>query len=250
VSAEPCTVRFAALVAPAVDRVFVGGMAACRTRGGTELGQRYGGPAATGYLVEFRTRLAAPGGTVTPAGFAAVTRYHDPDDCQRALDKQIAHGMVSRDTAGAIQATERGREYLREIYRLQGKVIGELWRAGHGERVGRLAEGLGRLLDAAIADSHPDEAFAAMAPPYEPDGTPPGVVLFNRLGTLRYHRADAHAAAWAAAGQTAQGIVAMPAGPARAAIEAETNRLAAPPYAVLTGEERLTLLADLAALPA
>ena len=125
-STEPRTVRFAALAAPAVDRVFVGGMTACRTRGGAELGQRYGGPAATGFLVEFRTRLAAPGAAVTPAGFAALTRYRDPDDCQRVLDKQIAHGMLSRDAAGAIQATERGREYLREIYRLQGKVIGEL----------------------------------------------------------------------------------------------------------------------------
>ncbi|HEU4421249.1 MAG TPA: hypothetical protein VFR67_01775 [Pilimelia sp.] len=248
-STEPGAVRFAALAAPAVDRVFVAAMTACRTRGGAELGQRYGGPAATGFLVEFRTRLAAPGGAVTPAGFAAVTRYRDPDECKRALDKQIAHSMVARDAAGAIQATERGREYLREIYRLQGLVIGELWEAGHAARVGRLVEALERLLDAATADSRPDEAFAAMAPPYEPDGTPLGVVLLNRLGALRYHRADAHAAAWTAAGQTAQGVVAMPAGPARAAVEDETNRLAAPPYAVLTGEERLTFLADLAALP-
>jgi hypothetical protein len=60
--------RFAALVAPAVDRVFTGAMAAGRDRGGTELSQQYGGPAATGLLVEFRTRLAAPGGMVGGAG--------------------------------------------------------------------------------------------------------------------------------------------------------------------------------------
>jgi hypothetical protein len=33
------------------------------------------------------------------------------------------------------------------------------------------------------------------------------------------------------------------------AVEAETNRLAAPPFAVLDAEERLRFLADLAALP-
>jgi len=251
-------VRFASLVAPAIDRVFVAGMAAGRTRGGTELSQRYGGPPATGFLIEFRTRLAgAPepgrldgaGAAVSAAGFAAVTRYRDPADCQRTLDKQIGHGMITREASGAIRATERGREFLREVYALHADAMRELWEAGHAGRVSRLVEALGKLLDAAGADSPPDGAYAAMAPPYEPDGTPPGVLLLNRLGTLRYHRADAHAAAWTAAGQTAHSIAAMPAGPGRGAIEAETDRRAAGPYAALTPDERLTFLADLAALP-
>jgi hypothetical protein len=70
-----------------------------------------------------------------------------------------------------------------------------------------------------------------------------------QTGTLRYHRADAHATAWTAAGHTATSITALPPGPPRATIEAETDRLAAPPYAALTADERLTLLADLAAVP-
>ena len=41
---------------------------------------------------------------------------------------------------------------------------------------------------------------------------------------LRYHRADAHAAAWQAAGLTSAAIRQMAAGPARDAIEVETNR--------------------------
>jgi len=40
----------------------------------------------------------------------------------------------------------------------------------------------------------------------------------------------------------------MAAGPARDAIEVETNRRAGQPYAALTPDERLTLLAGLAAL--
>ncbi|MCM0674618.1 hypothetical protein NCC78_07950 [Micromonospora phytophila] len=244
---------FAGLVAPAVDRTFVAGMLAGRDGGGAELSQRYGGPAATGFLVEFRTRLAAPGGTVDGAGFAAVTRYRDPAECRRALDKQVAHGMIHRRADGGLAATERGLAFLAEIWQVHAEVTEELW-AGHDDRLLRLVEALGRVLACALVladeeDAGPGEAFAAMAPPYEPDGTPPGVLLLNRLGTLRYHRADAHAAAWTAAGHTASSVAALPDGPERLAIELETDRRAAGPYAVLTAGERLAVLADLAALP-
>jgi hypothetical protein len=240
----------AALVAPAADRVFLTAMDAAWGRGGADLSRRYGGPAATGALVEFRTRLAVPGGTVGPEGLAAVYRYRDPATCQRALDKQVAHGMIHRDTDG-IAATERGRAFLSELYELHARVTGELWEA-HRERVARLVDMLGRALAAADArhgERDGGAGFAAVAPPYEPDGTPPGVLLLNRLGTLRHHRADAHAAAWAAAGHTARSIVELPAGAERLAIELETDRRAAGPYTVLSPAERLTLLADLAALP-
>ncbi|MFC4018619.1 hypothetical protein ACFOW4_11795 [Micromonospora sp. GCM10011542] len=245
--------RFAGLVAPAVDRAFVAGMLAGRDGGGAELSQRYGGPAATGFLVEFRTRLAAPGGTVDGPGFAAVTRYRDPATCQRALDKQVAHGMIHRRPDGGLSATDRGAAFLAEIYQVHAEVTEELW-AGHDDRVLRLVASLGRLLAYALvlAEEEGDaagSAFTAMAPPYEPDGTPPGVLLLNRLGTLRYHRADAHAAAWAAAGHTAASASDLPDGPERLAIELETDRRAAGPYAALGAEERLTMLADLAALP-
>ncbi|MEV0325075.1 hypothetical protein CA850_21065 [Micromonospora echinospora] len=246
--------RFAGLVAPAMDRVFVAGVLAGRDGGGAELSQRYGGMAATGFLVEFRTRLAAPGGTVTAAGFTAVTRYRDPASCQRALDKHVAHGMIHRRPDGAFSATERGAAFLAEIYQVHGEVTEELW-AGHDDRVLRLVETLGRLLAYTLVtveeddDTAPSEAFGAMAPPYEPDGTPPGVLLLNRLGTLRYHRSDAHAAAWTAAGHTAASVSDLPDGPERLAIEQETDRRAAGPYAVLAPDERLAMLADLAALP-
>ncbi|WP_320068992.1 hypothetical protein [Micromonospora sp. RTGN7] len=245
--------RSAGLIAPAVDRVFVAGILAGRDGGGAELSQRYGGPAATGFLIEFRTRLAVPGGTVDPAGFAAVTRYRDPASCQRALDKQVAHGMLHRRPNGCFSATERGYAFLTEIYQVHAEVTEELW-AGHDGRVLRLIEALGRLLAYALvaAEEEPGsagDAFAVMAPPYEPDGTPPGALLLNRLGTLRYHRADAHAAAWTAAGHTALSVSELPAGPERLAIEQETDRRAAGPYAMLTADERLVVLADLAALP-
>ncbi|MFG1838204.1 hypothetical protein ACGFH8_07185 [Micromonospora sp. NPDC049175] len=245
--------RVAGLLAPAVDRVFRAGMLAGRDGGGAELSQRYGGPTANGFLVDLRTRLAAPGGTVDAPGFAAITRYGDPLVVRRTVDKQVAHGMLHRRPDGALSATERGAAFLAELYQVHAEVTEELW-AGHDERVSRLVAMLGRLLSYALvlADEEGDRggsAFAAMAPPHEPDGTPSGVLLLNRLGTLRYHRADAHAEAWAAAGHTASSIATLPAGPERLAIELETDRRAAGPYSVLGADERLTMLADLAALP-
>ncbi|MFF5175569.1 hypothetical protein ACFY3U_23485 [Micromonospora sp. NPDC000089] len=245
--------RVAGLVAPAVDRVFVAGMLAGRDGGGAQLSQRYGGPTATGVLVEFRTRLAAPGGTVDGAGFAAATRHRDPATSRRALDKHVAHGMIIRRPGGGFVATERGADFLAETYQVHAEVTEELW-AGHDERVARLVETLGRLIAYALllADepgADPWPAFATMAPPYEPDGTPSGVLLLNRLGALRYHRADAHAAAWTAAGHTPASVAALPPGAERRAIELETDRRAGGPYATLTPDERLDMIADLAALP-
>ncbi|MFI6264315.1 hypothetical protein [Micromonospora sp. NPDC051006] len=245
--------RFAGLAAPAVDRAVAAGMRAARDGGGAELCQRYGGPAATSFLVEFRTRLAAPGGAVDGPGFAALTRHRDPATCQRALDKQVAHGMIHRRPDGGLSATERGATFLAELHHLHGEVTGELW-AGHEDRVLRLVAALGRLLAYALVLAEENgategTAFAALAPPHEPDGTPPGVLLLNRLDTLRHQRADAYAASWAAAGHTAPSVAALSPGPERQAIELETDRRAAGPYTVLTAEERLIMLADLAALP-
>ncbi|MEU8420123.1 hypothetical protein AB0C15_04520 [Micromonospora sp. NPDC048835] len=245
--------RIAGLLAPAVDRTFRAGMLAGRDGGGAELSQRYGGVTATGFLVDLRTRLAAPGGTVDGPGFAAITRYQDPVVRRRTVDKQVAHGMIYRGPDGTLSATERGAAFLAELYQVHAEVTEELW-AGHDDRVARLVAVLGRLLSYALVladeEEHPGgSAFTALAPPYEPDGTPSGVLLLNRLGALRHHRADAHAAAWTAAGHTAASIGALPTGPERLAIELETDRRAAGPYATLSTEERLTMLADLAALP-
>lgn len=246
--------RCAALTAPAVDRVYRAAMAATAAAAGTELRQRYGGPAAIGFLVDLRTRLAAPGGMVDAAGFAAVTRYQDPASCQRVLDKQVAYGMVVRHPDGTLRATERGAAFLTDLYALHAEVTAQIWGSEHTGRLARLVELTGRLLAAARTGQAGDPtegagAFGAVAPPYEPEGTPVGVLLLNRLGVLRYHRADAHAAAWTAAGHTARSIVDLPPGPARLAIEQETDRRAAGPYQGLDPEQRVTLLADLAALP-
>ena len=89
----------------------------------------------------------------------------------------------------------------------------------------------GRVVQACLATG--GDAYLTMAPPYEPADATVGALLHHRLSVLRYHRADAHAAAWQAAGLTSEAVTQLPAGPMRSAIEAETNRRAGMPYATL-----------------
>lgn len=239
--------RFAALVAPAVTRVFVAGMRAGGAQG-RELVAAYGGP-AVGYLIDLRNPLAA-GRTVTVDDLAVVYRYTDPEQVRGTIRGGVEHGLLAPPDGGTITPTRRGRAFLSDLFELQARVLDERW-GPHAGPVDRLNGLLGRVLGEAAATAGP--AWAVQAPPYEPDGTPAPVLLLNRLSTLRYHRADAHAAAWLAAGLTAAEMVAMPWGgewtDRRREVERDTNVGAAAPYAGLTPDERLALLADLAALP-
>lgn len=96
----------------------------------------------------------------------------------------------------------------------------------------------------------PGDESAGISIGDEPADAADELVLHTRFSALRYHRADAHAAAWQAAGLTSTTITELAAGPARDAIEAETNRRNGLAYATLSRDERAKLLAGLAALDA
>lgn len=204
-------VRFAALVSPEIDRVFIAGMSVGREGGGRELVRRYG--TAAGGLIEFRTALAWPGRWVSAGQFAHVTRYRDRAETQRALAEMVAAGWLERAADGGFRATERAHAFYAELWPVQDRALAAVWPA---DRVERLLPVAGRVLDAARSSG--GLALAAMAPPFEPPGAGPAVLLLNRLGTLRYYTFDAgdHAAA---------------------------------PYHSINVSDRLHLLADLAALP-
>ncbi|WP_233219535.1 hypothetical protein [Micromonospora sp. RP3T] len=236
------TVSYARLIRPAIDRVYMGArlkarprMAAFYAERGHELGMEN---------TLFSGVLARP----LPAEALADGLVYTGVD----LSRELAQGVFVRDDEGAWHLTERGRELASFGQRATGEAAEELW----GTRpevlpglsvVPRLAELVGRVLAHAQATGGP--AFRAMSPPYEPAGASPALLLVTRLGSLRHHRADAHRAAWRAAGLTAEEIRALPDGPDRAPIEADTDRRDEPAYAVLTEAERWELLAGLAALP-
>ncbi|SCE66436.1 hypothetical protein [Micromonospora mirobrigensis] len=169
-----------------------------------------------------------------------------------SMAAELAQGVTTVDASGTWHLTELGRELATYAQRATAEAAEELWSGGRGVLPGlaavpRLAELVGRVLEHGLATGGP--AFRAMSPPYEPDDAPPALLLVTRLGSLRHHRADAHRAAWRAAGLTAAEIRALPDGPERAAVEAETDRRDGPAYAVLTEAERWELLAGLGALP-
>ena len=70
--------------------------------------------------------------------------------------------------------------------------------------------------------------------------------LAERLTGLRWHRFDAHVAAWTSAGLSARSVTDLGSGQDLDKIEAGTNKRAGQAYAVLTPDERTTLLQGLA----
>jgi hypothetical protein len=170
-------------------------------------------------FAQLRTALAAR--TVSAAGIAAVYRYRDPNEVRGDLDRLRAAGLIEAAGDDAIAATETGRAVLAGMYQAGAEVTGQLW-GQHGDALAGLSDLAGRVVQAGLATG--GDAYLALAPPYEPADATAGVLLHHRLSVLRYHRADAHAAAWQAAGLTSEDMMQLPAGPVRAAIEATAPR--------------------------
>ncbi len=194
-------------------------------------------------LGQLRTALLAR--PVTEEGLAAVYRYRDSADVQSDIEALRAAGLVERAGGDAVQATERGRMMLTQMYNVTAAVADELW-ADRTSSLAELGSLAGRLVRTGLATG--GKAYATMAPPYEPPDASSGLLLHTRLSVLRYHRQDAHAAAWQAAGHTSTTIRQLSAGSERDAIERESNLRDAAPYASLTPDERLAFLAGLGTL--
>jgi len=236
--------RYASLIAPVLERLT---FAIVRQSVSQASGApASGGPTTDSMRMFAQLRSALAGRTVTAAGIAAVYRYRDPDEVRRDLDGLVAAGLIDVAADGAVQATETGRRMLAAMYQTGAEVTSQLW-GQYDDALAGLNDLAGRVVQAGLATG--GEAYLTMAPPYEPVDATVGLLLHHRLSVLRYHRADAHAAAWQAAGLTSETVAQLDTGPARAAIEEETNRRAGLPYADLSADERLVFLGGLAALP-
>jgi hypothetical protein len=236
--------RCAALVTPQIERLTFAVIRASIQRAGPQV-MTYGAPIdALDIVGQLRTGLAAR--PVSAAGLAGVYRYRDADELRRNLGILASAGIIEQADDGAIRATDTGRAILGVMYESGAEAAAELW-SGHRETVAGLNELAGRLVMAAAASG--GDAYAAVAPPYEPPDARPELLLHHRLAVLRYHRADAHAAAWQAAGHTVDTIRGLADGPERERIEAETNRRAGQPYATLSAAERSRLASGLTGLP-
>jgi len=234
----------AAQVTPQIERLTFAVIHASIEQAGPRL-VTYGVPLdAIDVVGQLRTGLAAR--PISAAGLAAVYRYRDADELRRNLDALASAGILEETQDGTIEATGTGRALLAVMYEVGAGAAAELW-SGRRDTVAELNELAGRLVAAAAASG--GDAYTAVAPPYEPPDASPELLLHHRIAVLRYHRADAHAAAWQAAGHTVATIRSLADGPERERIEAETNRRAGVPYATLSAAERSRLVSGLTSLP-
>jgi hypothetical protein len=235
--------QYAALVRPAIDRVYVGMRAAARDHTRQVVDQTGLRP---GFSISFYFGLLAR--PMSAEGFAAATTYSGSD-----MTDELEQGIATVDEFGTWELTASGRALALALQRAIADGAEEFWSSKQIATMPglaalpRLAELLGTLLLAGAATGGP--AFAAMSPVYEPADASPALMVTSRMGALRHHRADAHRAAWAAAGLTLLELRALPDGPQRQAIEDETNRRDAPIYEALSEAERWEFLAILAAMP-
>lgn len=233
-------VSYAAVVRPVIDRVHV----SLRHASVPGVSALYGGERPGVEVDAFYALLDHP---VPESALAARMVYFAFDP-----DAEEARGLVAR-VAGSWELTGPGRERVLAVDRVFTETAERLW--GYRpiatmpgpEAVETAGALIGRLLEAGQATGGP--VFRALTPVWERPGATAAGRLAVGLEALRHHRADAHRAAWAAAGLTAAEIQALGPGPERDVIEAATNRLDAPVYEALDAEERLVLLASLGALP-
>jgi hypothetical protein len=236
--------RFAALIAPVLDRAAIGVHLARPRDAVQEIRERHG-VERLGFLLEFRNPVLA-GVPIPLSGLHAVVRYPAPGFVDEELDALVGGGLVTMD-GDLLVPSPRAQVVVDDLVSVMDHVVNELW-AWRASSFGRLQH----LLESAI-DGARDTGGAAFAvqtsAPVALPGRSDAFQLWNHLWPLRYHRADAHAAAWAADGLTAPEVATMEPGERRDRIEVDTNRRAAAPWAALTADERLDLLAGLGALP-
>jgi hypothetical protein len=241
-SAEPA--RIAAEIAPQLDRVRLAVSGFMRTKT-EEVSKRYDVPAPA-LLVLGMLRHTLPGRVVAVDDVLELFVYAPSEQTRAGIDALVTSGAVESARGHALAVTDFGREILHTFFGLSREFIDALW-AGHAERVAALLP-IAEQAAAAVSETG-GAAARIMTPPYDPPDASPALRLAERLSVLRFHRFDAHAEAWRDEGLSAEQVQALEPGEQRDRIEAETNRRAAAPYAVLEPQQRLDLLGGLQQLP-
>jgi hypothetical protein len=235
--------EFATTIAPVIDGVNSRLHQLAAPYAEEMLGEPSERPPHISPLINLRFTLLR--GPLPIRGFLLSARYSPAARVHSSITELVDAGwLVEHDRIVSI--TDRTEVLLNLLYDAHAKAIGIHW-ATTGVDLRAMAALTHRLLEAAAHSAGP--AFSLLSPPFERAGDPDGLLLFNRLAALRYHRSDAHAAAWAAEGLTADQMLALEPSGLRDRIEAETNRFAAAPFEVLSHAERTTVLTGLRLLP-
>jgi hypothetical protein len=218
-------------------------------RAAVDLGMKSGMLAGSGldpdtFTVFAMLRNAYPDRVVPLRNFRAAYVYHDPAKFDQALSRMIETGVVAVEQGQELTLSDSGRELMSQVRTVSAQAAEGLW-GTDALPVLTLAD---RCLVAATSTADPDGAFHVVAPPYDGPEDSDAARLAERLTGLRFHRFDAHVAAWTSAGLTAASVNDLGPGPLRDEIEADTNERAGQAYEALTPEERATLLDGLRGL--
>jgi len=234
--------QVAALIAPTVDRLRLAVSRSMRVAAG-QVAASYGLDPQVGALIAM-VRNIAPDRAVTREDVSAIYVYQSPSIPQLAIAGAVEARLLDEPDDKRLCLTDRGLSMVTELNAIGDASAREMW--GASDRIAELAS-LARVV-ARAAESDGGATVSVMAPPFEPAGASEAALLAERLTVLRFHRFDAHVAAWRAARLTAEQIRTIGPGPGRDAIEADTNRRAGTPYRALSAAERLALLAGLGSL--
>ena len=233
----------AAVVAPILDRIRVHIAHQLPVVAG-DLLQANGLDLVRGQLVGMLRNLM-PDRTTRRQHVQAAFRYWPEGQVDQALDQLVAGGLL-QESGTDLGLTGAGRQLMLELRARFEQIIGDLW-SDHAAAVQAVAPLVDRCVAAAAASGGP--SFALAWPVWQPADGSASMSVAEQLTPLRFHRADAHAAAWEAAGLTVSDVQQLGPGPQRDAIEADTNERAAAPYAALSPGERFALVAGLGRLP-
>lgn len=281
-------VKYAAAIAPQIDRLFIAGHIAARPHANAVKGQF--GVIDLGVLVDLRRLLLASTG-MTLDGAAALERYVAREDIQGDLTFQVSEGLLRRG-GERYWPTERGEALLLALTEALAQGCDDLWRADEctcRTAVHYLQRVIAEAESILLPGLYP--AFSAKRRGYVRERENLPMRFWTALDTLRYLRADAHALAWSQAGLTAPearvltdvchksgvllverdsresraltslieaGLLSSDAGlptvteegsRQRDEVEQATNRHNSGPYAVLSSSERGELLSVLESLP-
>jgi hypothetical protein len=234
----------AASIAPIIDRLRLA-IASRMRSAGVEIGGAYGfGPEGGRTLAMLRNTV--PDRAVAVDAVRAMFVYLPADAVQAGLDELTTSGLVDIDGA-TLRLSAPGREAMDRFWAMAVQVADDLWSSAPS------ITQLSSLVEAAVdrARQSAGTTFGVIAPPADgsgPAATTAASTLAELLTALRFHRFDCHVAAWRGEGLTATEVSTLADQDLVARIEAETNRLAADPYAVLAPDERFVLVAGLGAL--
>lgn len=124
-------------------------------------------------------------------------RYHDPADLDRTISSWLVSGVIDRD----LRATPGLQRLLRLVLELRADVAQNIWR----EKVEVFPEVLVGAAAVMRASDGPLTVRFRRLPVPDNDA----LAVHHLLTGVRYHRADAHAAAWQEAGLNREEIRAL-----------------------------------------